>query len=446
MIFQKLPRLGNAKEPIRLLSDFAQMILDMWQRCLAERYHSPIYYLASLVRYTLDLNAVAVAPHIISTLIPVCTTTCRLVAQPRYNSADGNLSAHPDNVIRQLCLDIDVTQCLTLLHLAALGCVAPTSISHGDDSGVDAAQPQYSPQVQFWRTIEPDFILMMLSPKHPERDWFGTISMLWSSVLPESVGPIPTKVSMAAMGRASTKRSEADDLAEVAAGVIGRVSSFLTDMPGWAERGSVKELKVRWAALRTLVIFASSPFGAMQIAEHEAALPRVVTVWAWAVNRSYDVDGGLPRRKTPSRSKDPVPATSKTNTWDAMDVDSFAEADDDDDEYGSGWTDEAEDEGAQLAAQLPKVIAEATRLLHTLITSPHTADVANITDKLTAWPGGSQRYFLTLARLSVQEEDLIMDVRIPAETAELASELLRMVVNMEDAEHIQEAFNVTVQA
>lgn len=443
MIFQKLPRLGNTKEPIRLLSDFAQMILDMWQQCLAERYHSPIYYLASLVRYTLDLNAVTVAPHIISTLIPVCTTTCRLVAQPRYNSVDGNLSAHPDNVIRQLCLDIDVTQCLSLLHLAALGCVAPTSITDGDDSGAEAAQPQYSPQVQFWRTIEPDFILMMLSPKHPERDWFGTISMLWSSVLPESVGPIPTKVSMAAMGRASTKRSEADDLAEVAAGVIGRVSSFLTDMPGWAERGSVKELKVRWAALRTLVIFASSPFGAMQIAEHESALPRVVTAWAWAVDRSYDVDGGLPWRKAPVRSKDPGPAASKTGALDAMDVDRSTEANDDD--YSSDWTDEAEDEGVQLAAQLPKLIAEATRLLHTLITSPLTADVVNITDKLTAWHGGSQRYFLTLARLSVQEEDLIMDVRIPVETTELASELLRMVVNMEDAEHIQEAFNVTVQ-
>ncbi|KAK3986860.1 hypothetical protein QBC44DRAFT_332619 [Cladorrhinum sp. PSN332] len=448
MILQKLPRLGNPSEPLRLLVDFAQLILDLWQRCLAERYHGPIYYLASLVRYTLDLNAIAVAPHIISSLIPVCTTTCRLVAQPRYNSADGNLSSHPDNVVRQLCLDIDVTQILALLHLAALGCVIPNAPPLGDASGADSAQPQYSPQVQFWRTIEPDFVLMMLSPKHPERDWLAIIGLLWSSVLPGSVGPIPTKVSMAASGRGNAKRTEAEDLAEVSMGVIGRVSSFLIEMPGWAPRGSIRELKVRLNALKTLKIFASSPYGAVQLAHHELAIPKVVTAWSWAIDRMYDVDGGLPRRKRASKSKK-VDLNKSTTTVDndAMDVDKSQPPEDEDHE--PGWSgDEAEevDEGVQLFAQLPKFISEATRLLHMLITNPLTADVVgSITDKLTAYPGASQRYLITLARLTVQEDDLIMDARIPVETSELAGELLRMVVNMEDADAIQEAFNVNVQ-
>ncbi|KAK4161336.1 hypothetical protein QBC43DRAFT_323854 [Cladorrhinum sp. PSN259] len=449
MILQKLPRLGKPSEPLLLLADFAQMILDIWQRCLAERYHAPIYYLASLVRFTLDLNSVGVAPRIISTLIPVCTTTCRLVAQPRFNSVDGNLSAHPDNVIRQLCLDIDVTQILALLHLAALGCVVPKPIAPGDESEVDAAKPQFSPQVEFWRTIEPDFILMMLSPKHPERDWLATIGMLWSSVLAGSVGPIPTKVSMAGLSRGGAKRTEAEDLAEVSAGVISRVSSFLIEIPPWAPRGSLKELKVRFNALRTLKIFSSSPYGAVQIAHHEVAIPRVVTAWSWAIDRMYDVDGGLPRRKRTSKSKskgtDANESTTSIDGGDAMDL--VKPQDEEEDYESEDWSDTDErDEGVLLFVQLPKFILEATRILHMLITNPRTADViGNITDKLSAYPGGAQRYFLTLARLTVQEDDLIMDASIPIETSELAGELLRMVVNMEDAEAIQEAFNVHMQ-
>ncbi|KAK4231439.1 hypothetical protein QBC38DRAFT_465707 [Podospora fimiseda] len=439
MILQKLPRLGNPGEPLRLLVDFAQMILDLWQRCLSERYHAPIYYLASLIRYTLDLNATAVAPHIIPSLIPVCTTTCRLVAQPRYYSPDGNLASHPDNVIRQLSYDIDVTQILALLHLAALGCVVPNAPSLNAAGGADVAPPQHSPQVEFWRTIEPDFVLMMLSPKHPERDWLAIIGLLWSSVLPASVGPIPTKVSMAALGRGDSKRTEAEDLAEVSTGVISRVSSFLVDMPGWAPRGSVKELKVRFNALRTLEIFATSPYGAAQLARHDLAIPRVVTAWSWAINCMYDVDGGLPKKPT---SKSDKSESKKTVDGDAMDVDTAEPPRDEDETDWPGGDGEEQDEGVQLFAQLPEFISEATFFLHTLITNPLTAGIiGNITEKLASYLGASQRYLLTLARLTAGEDELILDAMIPVETSELAAELFKMVVNMDDAHAIQDAFN-----
>ncbi|KAK0670123.1 hypothetical protein QBC41DRAFT_248533 [Cercophora samala] len=414
IIFQKLSRLGDPKEPLWLLADFAELVIDLWQRCLSERYHAPIYYLASLVLYTLDLNAVVVAPRIIASLVPVCTTTCQLIALQRHHSPDGDLSNHADPAIRQLSLDIDVTQCLSVLYLAALGCAAPSYDLAGAGGTGDATK--YSPLVQFWRTVEPEFVLRMLSVKHPERDWYGMLSLLWTSVLPDSVGPIPSPVSAT-----STTRAKVRDLAQVSKETIKAVSLFLNESPRWAPKGSVKELEVRTATLRTLVVFTASPYGMVQVAKSEVTIPRLVTVLCWAIDRLYDLDGGLPA--TTQSGPSTVKGTSgSTNNAEAADVD------------GEG------DEEQKLAVLLPRFIARAILLLHTLVTHPRTADVVQMGAKLSASHGGSQRYLLMLARLCFAEEELVLEAGIDPATAELARELIELSVTPVEGEEMSKAF------
>jgi hypothetical protein len=431
VIFQKLPQMGIPGDPLSLLVEFGDLLIEMWHQCLSERYYGPIYHLAALLSYTLHLNTVAVAPQIISSLIPVCATTCRLVAVPRLHSADGDLSEHPDAVVRQLCQNIDVTHCLSLLYLAALGCLPPAF------HDADGDPPQPSPQLEFWKVMEFDFVLMMLSPKHPETDWLTMMSLLRTSASPDSIGPIPFAATNPPTGRGELRSPEA-----VAATIIDCVSSFLCEPPRWATPGSEKELLAKSAALGTLIVFASSPFGALQIAESDVAIPRLVTVLCWAIDRLYDSDLPPTQPATDKSRKEPSEA-SQTVNGDEMDLD----------QGDPNIVDGVEDDAAAVAevdltdaelypmAALCRIVSHATWLLHFLVTDPQTADVANTSTKLAASYGGSQRYFLALARLNFAEEDLVLEAGIDAETVELAHELLELAVTPDEGEEIGEMFD-----
>ncbi|KAK3323119.1 hypothetical protein B0T19DRAFT_359636 [Cercophora scortea] len=442
MIFQKLPQLGSPEEPLRLLVDFAELMIDTWQQCLSEKYHAPIYYLAALIAYTLQLNTIAVAPHIISSLVPVCTTTCSLVARPRFNSDNGDISSHSDSVVRQLYLDIDVPQCLSLLNISALGCLSPLSAQSGIALPLD-----YSPQVAFWKGMDLEFVMIMLSPKHPEAEWFGMLALLWTSVLPNSIGPIPNPVSSTthfAIGRPETETPQF-----VAGGIIERVSSFLQDPLSWATPGTAKEVRVRLAVLKTLMVFATSPFGAMCLASSQVAIPRLVTVLCWAMDRLYDMD--LPPGSTTIPAPKVIVDESTTMYEDSMEIE----------ESGAEFPLEKQEEYKTKVGRLNsdyfpacsdddryeetfpllyQVVKQATLLLHTLITNPRTANVVNVDAKLKASLGGAQRYLLTLGRLSYADDDLVLDAGIDAETSEFAQDLLELAVTPEAGKEFGKLF------
>lgn len=434
IILQKLPQMGTPGEPLTLLVEFAEMLVEMWHQCLAQRYYGPIYHLVALIVYTLELSAIEVAPHIISSLIPVCATTCRLVALPRLNSVDGDLSAHPDAVVRQLCLNIDVTHCLSLLYLAALACL-PGPLQESDASDV----PQPSPQLGFWRTMEFDFVLTMLSPKHPETDWLAMMSILRTSVTSDTIGPIPSSTTEPSGGRAETRNPRA-----VAATIIDCVSSFLCEPPRWAAHGSGKEIAVRSAALETLTTFATSQFGALQIAESDVAIPRLVAALCWAIDRLYDSDLPLRAGKQTGTGNARVNNGAEThagrhdpNSTEPMEIDggkAHVEA--------LGVTEETTlDTIIDPMSLLYHIISQATRLLHFIVTDAKTSDAANTSAKLAASHGGSQRYFLALARLNFAEEDLVLEAGIDAETVELAHELLELAVTPDEGEEISDMFD-----
>ncbi|KAK1829803.1 hypothetical protein QBC39DRAFT_355939 [Podospora conica] len=431
IIFQKLPLMGSPQEPLRLLVDFAELMIELWARCLAEQYQAPIYYLASLVSYVLELNAVVVAPHIISSLIPVCITTCRMVALPRFNNnEDGDLTQHPSPFVRQLYLDGNVAHALSLLYLASLGCHFAVKEEAGMDLPVDG-----SPRTQFWKTVDMEFVVIMLSTKHPEAEWVGTISLLWTSIFPTSIGPIPSTTSPALPEDPSMQR-ETPEL--IASAVIERVSACMFELPRWAPRDSYKELQVRLLVLKTLVLMSTSPFGVVQIAECDIAIQRVSTVLCWAVDQLHQMDdaparlqdargsGGGEKQKPP-RSREVGVSTRGVPLIE--DPDTLA-----------ATVPFDEDLGHDTCVMLSRIVSKAILLLHTLVTHPSTADIANLIGRLAPSCGGPQRYLLTLARLAFADEGLVLDAGIGIETMDMAHFLLEQAATPEDTEGISDLF------
>ena len=482
IIFRKLPLMGSPREPLRLLVDFAELLIDMWQRCLSENYHAPIYYLAALLLYTLQLDTSAVAPHIVASLVPVCLTTCRLVAIPRFNNPDGLLIA-TDPATQQLYLDIDVTQSLSILYLVALGCLSPSLPTDEDVDGTDS-YTQESPQQDFWKLMELEFVMLMLSPKMPEVDWYGMLYLLRTSAREQSIGPIPNPISGSFtthfVGNGQLK-TETPDF--IAGAVIDRVSSFLVtavdggasgtvgaNMPRWIEGDKRKEVQVRLEVIKTLMTFGmGSKAGGRYLRRSAVALPRIVTVVCWAIDSLYDMDcvplfgNGAEmfagkdkgKRKGKGGGADALRkehARNAQNT-DSMELDGLGTLDDDEVQlidFGDGLSDEPgtntrrgthedEDEQEDLTTLLCRLVSQAMRLLHALVTHPES-NADEITAKLAASHGGAQRYLLTLARLNFAEDDLVLERGIDASTIELAHELLELAVTPEEGEGVGEVF------
>ncbi|KAK3935275.1 hypothetical protein QBC46DRAFT_272080 [Diplogelasinospora grovesii] len=454
IIFKKFPMMGTLQEPLTLLTDFAESMIDMWQQCLSEKYHAPIYYLAALVLYTLEFNTVDVAPHILSSLVPVCTTTCSLVARPRFSSADGDLSDHPDGGVRQLYLDIDVTQSLSLLYLTALGCALPTVRDSDEPLPLES-----SPDVLFWKTMDLEFVFLMLSPTQPEPDWFKMLSLLRTSVFHDSIGPIPDPVSATTYYDFGNGRSEPLTRELVARGIIDRVAYYLTDLPRWAPRDSEKEVLVRLEALKALKTFAVSEFGLLQIAQNDGAISQLVLGLSWAVDRLYDMDDIPSIRKPMPDLADPAESRveqeskeSGAQNLERQDPDSTQEMQldgepqptaPDVEAQGSSRSRLVPGHNQQVYSLLCRVIAHATSFLHDLVTDPLTADSMNMPAKLAASRGGAQRYLLTLARLNFAEEDLVLESGIDAQTVDFAHELLELAVTPEEAKQISQAFGAS---
>ncbi|KAK3399552.1 hypothetical protein B0T20DRAFT_372438, partial [Sordaria brevicollis] len=551
IIFRRLPQLGVSNlinsshhDPFRLLVDFSELLLDMWQQCLSERYHSPIYYLAALLQFILQLNAVKVAPRITSSLVPVVATTCRLVALPRLslkmvNKGGGkvqDLEQHANPAMRKLAADINVTHCLRLLYLCAVGCLKPPS----------ADQHTLSPQAQFWKTMDLEFVVLMLNAKQPEQDWRGMLSLLRTSIMPTSVGPLPkaednhdgsttlavrsrpqlqSRNSGSGSGASRDGRaglmlppprpvrrtdnvanrsldSEPDSQASIANVIINRVSSYLVDTPPrWASPGSAREISIKLAALQTLMSFASSSFGFLQLANSDVAIPRTAAALCWAIDSLYDVD--IPSDTFGKLSLDVDATNKKDNTVKG---------------HATNRTKHGHDNGLSTPQLLSRLISETTKLLHALITDPKTSAIVNPIARKLATPvspvapappptgqqlqlrpgrsnpkssssssfpirpialhthtlhGGRpphsaaaagagagaaagprphaaivgnmtaalpHRYLVSLARISFAEEDLVFEQGIDEETVERAHELLELAVERGEGGRVKGAF------
>lgn len=442
LIFQKLPSLGDPHDPTRLLIDFCDLMIDLWDQCLREEFYEPIFDLVSLISFVLQLNTISVAPYIASTLIPVAQTTIFLLAVPRFESQDGDLSATTNERLQHLALNIDTEGTLQLIYLVALGCI--------DSFLLDPANPLYlgpsrdPPQKLYWKLVQIDFVLVMLSPKQPRDEYLGMLSLLCTSCLADSIGPI-------------TGDPERNPVF-VAQALIERVSKIMHVPLQWAAPGETsgafghKACVLRLAALRTLMAFAQSPLGAKQLALSDVAIPRLVNVLCGALDALYDMDvpvddsqsedenaedrSGMPEAAEQSEAADKATDMQGVSTTD----DTVANIDGD-----TKPTDVAPSvDDSQLEPNptrlLFTLVSSAVLLLHTLVTDPATSAHTDMRAKLSTSHGASQKYLLTLSRLNYAEEDLVLEAGIDPGTFDRANDLLDLAITPDEAEGVREVF------
>ncbi|KAH6664008.1 hypothetical protein F5X68DRAFT_271598 [Plectosphaerella plurivora] len=387
-IYQKLPLLGNPHNPLQLLVDFSRLVLAMWEKCLGEEYFRPIWDLASLLAFTLQLDTKSVAPHIINELLPVAEQSIYKIADLRYQSASGDLSSDP--AADALQQQIDTTYILSIAHLVAMACV--TSVAQTEEHGVQTRQ------ADFWRMVPMDLVLMLLTPKQRLEDILLMLDLLCTSALTGSLGPLLA--------------DRAPDLG--ARMVIEKVSANLVDYPKAASTPRQRHA-IALAVLRALGAFVRTPFGATQLASHIQAIPRLVTTLSALIDELYDM-------------AEPVPLPAEGGgTGSGPERRPPPPGDGDDYEDWRG---------------LHQLIKQIVSLLHRLVTGADTSKAADIQAKLAGAYGGPQRYILSLSRIHFAEEDLLYESGIDEATADMARELCEYVVTPDEGEGVREAFGV----
>lgn len=445
IIFQKLPSLGDPHDPVRLLIDFCDMIIDLWDQCLREKYYEPIYDLVALITFILQLNTISVAPYITSTLVPVAQTTIFLLAVPRFESQDGDLASRADETVQHLVLNIDTEGTLQLMYLAALGCA--DSYLLDPQHPLDLGPERDSPQRLYWKLMQIDFVLVMLSPKQPHDDFLAMLSLLCTSCLAESIGPITSEPDRGP--------------AFVAQALIERVSKIMHDPRSWAAPGDSsgsfghRQSVVRLAALRTLMAFAQSSLGARQLALSDVAIPRLVNVLCGAIDALYDMDVPVEllhpafeededekESQKVQREKPPADSENMEGVDDGT-ADRPIALDEEDAELVPPSRPTLPSKASLDPSPTPLLYTIASSvilLLHTLVTDPATSAHTDMRAKLSTSHGAPQKYLLTLSRLNYAEEDLVLEAGIDQGTLDRANELLDLAITPDEAEGVRQVF------
>lgn len=454
IIFQKLPSLGDSHDPMRLLIDVCDVIIDLWDQCLRLKYYEPIYDLVSLITFILQLSTIAVAPYIVSTLIPVAQTTIFLLAVPRFESQDGDLTSSVDETTQHLTMNIDTEGTLQLIYLAALGCA--DSYLLDPEHPLDLGPARDPPQRLYWKLIRIDFVLVLLSPKQPHDDFLGMLSLLCTSCMSDSIGPI-------------TGEPERDP-AFVAQALIERVSKIMHEPLRWSAPGEQpgsfgqQQCIVRLAALRTLMAFATSSLGARQLALSEVAIPRLVNVLCGAIDALYDMDvpvelfhpglyddddddeDAATKQTRVARLPAKLDKVQGVTKEEGSAAEPIALDDDDEDTAArslappSPRTSSDSTIDASPTHLLYTIVSSTILLLHTLVTDPATSAYTDMRAKLSTSHGASQKYLLTLSRLNYAEEDLVLEAGIDPGTFDRANDLLDLAITPDEAEGVREVF------
>lgn len=194
----------------------------------------------------------AIAPHIVDTLLPVLQATADHVIMPRFKRGPVPEKYSP----------IDVTSCLSLLHLTALGCM-----SQSEDI------------TRFWRLMRLDLILLILSQNQPTEDFTIVVKLLSTSIFRDSFGSIAPDDSEKGVGY-----------------LVDRLSYPLGAIPYQASKNERLEphvvLKLRLEILQLMTSMMRSPFACLAIARHPAAIGRLVSRMSDELDVLYDWRAG----------------------------------------------------------------------------------------------------------------------------------------------------------
>ncbi|KAJ8104784.1 hypothetical protein OPT61_g10570 [Boeremia exigua] len=278
-----------------LALDICFAICDLWEQCLAQRYYAPVNILLDALHFVLACERCATACEIKSRFIPLMIDSVDLVANPLSKAArvgqDAVVALYASGH-REVTAQIDVLECLDLLHLIATSCV-----------GVEGNE-----SAELWEAIPSDFAIMLLSKEQPIAQISLMLRILSTSALPTSIGPI------------ATPNSQADSQANREDALIGRLTNIFTETPDITADSAPPSspgppdtvtdtdiLELRLQVIDLLTALSVPQHGATRLAQNRICIGRLIKYLDRLLNMLYKT----PLAPTQDVTIDSINATMK---------------------------------------------------------------------------------------------------------------------------------------
>lgn len=247
-----------------------QTMLDLWKRCLDERYYAPHRLLLDALFFILTSEPVDTAVRITDQLLPLLVSTVDLVALPISNAAKLGGKAMDSlrtPTQRDIAANIDVLDCLELLHLLATSCVSSFDLDV---------------LTRFWQNIPASFVLMLLNKEHPQPQITLMLRILSTSALSGSIGPLAT---------------EDEGQANIEDALIARLTNIFTEVPKPIHDSSAPMARVaatetevwelRLSVLMVLTQFSIEEHGSVRLAQNPLCVGRLIKYLDYSINALY---------------------------------------------------------------------------------------------------------------------------------------------------------------
>jgi hypothetical protein len=203
-----------------------------------------------MLTLALELKTSAIAPPLTDSIVPLAQLTADLVVIPRWKGRSAAMHER----------HIDVSACLALLHITALGCMSE--------------QQQI---MRFWKLMRFDFVLVMLSPNQPTADFEMMMRLLSTSVFDDSFGAIVVESTQAV---------------QVMDNILDRLTYTLFEVPPLPQSSTKMDLavlsKLRLKVLLLMTSMTRSPFASKAMAMHPHAVGRLVSLISDELDDLYD--------------------------------------------------------------------------------------------------------------------------------------------------------------
>ncbi|KAF2837321.1 hypothetical protein M501DRAFT_937898 [Patellaria atrata CBS 101060] len=268
-IYDQLTILAVGKDHDDFPRKFILVVISLWRQCVAERYFAPLYLILDALQFLLAYEPMATRASLVEDITPLAIATADVVAIPIGRASKNPTAAsNKDGPLhRQHCAEIDVYECLLVLHTTVLSCVtSPTQL------------------ITFWQLISYDFILLMLMSAQPLPQIMLMLRLLTTSPLFNTFGAILPGLETTPQQQHQQSVNEAN--------TIERLTLLLHETPKPAEEDATPYSALEIAELRLAVldVFASmtlSPHAGRALALHRTALARLVRFLQDAINALY---------------------------------------------------------------------------------------------------------------------------------------------------------------
>ena len=226
-------------------------ILSMWQQCIDENYLEPIHLIMDLVFNLLFWHLRECTPDLTDVLVPLAQVTADINLIPRHwKKPASELSPH-----------VSTTLCLQILHTVA------HNVLH--------QKPELD---RFWHRMRFDFTGMILKSTNPIPELLISLSLLKTSVLPNSFSMIIPP------GDGDQQKSELV--------VLDLLSRLLVEMP-WVREGEdpypdedICSLRLEVLALMNCML--GNEYGGRALARSLWCLPRLIRFICDEIDALYD--------------------------------------------------------------------------------------------------------------------------------------------------------------